>query len=123
MNLQKFTLKRVGRAAEHVDVRARAEDAVLAARDDDRAHLGVLEADALERVGELDVDAEVVRVELERVAGTEAALFLHVHRRCARPRRRARRELELPVDVALGVRLEANGLVGVCGLGHGRPML
>ena len=53
----------------------------LRARDDDGAHLGMLEADALQRVGELDVDAEVVRVELERVAG----------RGCRRPPRRPSR--------------------------------
>ena len=46
-----------------------------AAGDDDRARLRVLEADALERVGELDVDAEVVGIELERVAGADAAVL------------------------------------------------
>ena len=34
---------------------------------DDRVDLGMLEADALQRVGELDVDAEVVGVELQLV--------------------------------------------------------
>jgi hypothetical protein len=48
----------VRRAAEHVDVRARAEDAVwFALVTTGRAHLGVLEAQALDRVGQLDVDA------------------------------------------------------------------
>ena len=53
--------------AEHEDVGAGAEDALLQARDDDGVHLGVLEAQALDRVGELDVDAEVVGVELQLV--------------------------------------------------------
>ena len=105
MNLQKLTLKRVGRGAQHVDVGARAEDAVLAARDHDGAHLGVLEAQALDGVGELDVDAEVVAVELERVAGAQRPLLLHVHHEP----REGRLELEPPVDVAVGVGLEADG--------------
>ena len=72
--------------------------------------LGVLEADAVQGVGELDVDAEVVRVELERVTGTEPAVLLHVHRE---PRDRAavgHGEVELPVLVAIRMRLEANRL-------------
>ena len=41
----------------------------LEAGDDDARDLGVLEAEALQRVGELDVDAEIVGVELELVVG------------------------------------------------------
>ena len=62
----------------------------LRARDDDGAHFGMLEADALERVVQLDVDAEVVRVELELVAGADAAVLGDVHRE-RRDRRRRRR--------------------------------
>ena len=80
VNLQKFTFQAWLDDAEHEDVGARAEDAVLAAGDDDRAHFGVLEADAVERVGELDVDAEVVAVELELVAGADAGVFGDVER-------------------------------------------
>ncbi len=68
------------REAEHEDVGARAEDAVLAAREDDRAHFGMLEADALDRVVQLDVDAEVVGVELQLVAGTDARVLVDVER-------------------------------------------
>ena len=42
-------------------------------------HLGMLEADALDRVGELDVDAEVVRVELELVAGAVRMVAVDGH--------------------------------------------
>jgi hypothetical protein len=35
----------------------------------------MLEADAIERIGELDVDPEVVAIELELVAGTDAAVL------------------------------------------------
>ncbi len=46
---------------------------------DDRAHLGVLEPQPLHRVVQLDVHAEVVGVELELVAGAQAALLVDVH--------------------------------------------
>ena len=78
--LAEVHLPRVRRAAQHEDVRAGAEDALLEAGDDDGVDLGVLEADALDRVGELDVDAEVVGVQLEPVVGREAGVLLDVHR-------------------------------------------
>ena len=40
----------------------------------------MLEPDALNGVGELDVDAEVVGVQLQPVVRPEAAVFLDVHR-------------------------------------------
>src|SRR5439155_16883301 len=95
--LAEVDLERVRGAAEHVDVRARAEDAVLRAADDERFGFGVLEPDALERVGELDVDAEIVRVELERVARAHAAVLLDVHEE----RRDRSIEGELPVLVTV----------------------
>ncbi len=93
--------------AEHVDVGARAEDAGLQTLHDDDAHLGVLEAQALDGVGQLDVHAEVVRVELELVALAQRLVLLHVHReRGDRPL-----DLKLPVPVALRRGLEINLLV------------
>ena len=64
--------------------------------DDHRLHLGMLEAQALQRVGQLDVDAEVVGVELQLVVvGPQAGVLLHVHRqRGDRPV-----EAQLPVAV------------------------
>ena len=53
-------LRGVGGASKHEDVRARAEDALLQARDDDRAHLGVFEADPLDGIRQLDVDPQIV---------------------------------------------------------------
>ncbi len=55
------------------DVGAGAEDIVFARTDHDRLHLGMLEAQALHRVGELDIDAEVVGIELELGARKKAA--------------------------------------------------
>ncbi len=83
----------------------------------------MLEADALQSVRELHVDAEVVGVQLERVAGTEALVLLDVHHE---PRDGAAvlgREVEAPVRVALGVGLEADGVLrGVRLGGHGVPL-
>ena len=64
--LAEVHLPRVRRAAQHEDVRAGAEDALLQAGDDDGAGFGMLEADALDGVGELDVDAEIVRFSFSR---------------------------------------------------------
>ena len=69
----------VGAEAEHVNVCAGAEDAIFCAGDDDGANFGMLEADALERIVEFDVYAEIVGVEFEFVAGAEAAVFGDVH--------------------------------------------
>src|SRR6185503_1226308 len=74
----------------------------------------MLEPETLHDVVELDVDAEVVAVELELVATRpERALLFHVHREaCDGPV-----DGEVPVDVAIGVRVERHGRVGE--LGHG----
>ena len=45
-----------------------------------RAHFGVLEADALQCVVQLDVHAEVIRVELELVSGADACVFVNGQR-------------------------------------------
>ena len=71
-------LVRVARPAEHADVRAGAEHPLLAGANHHRCHLGMLETQPLHRVGQLDVDAEIVGVELELVAGREAARLVDV---------------------------------------------
>ena len=71
-------LARVARPAEHADVRAGAEHPLLARTDHHRRHLGMLEAQPLHRIGQLDVDPEVVGVELELVSGREAAGLVDV---------------------------------------------
>ncbi len=96
--LAEVHLEAVAGRAEHEDVGAGAEDARLQAGDDDGVDLGVLEAQPLQRVGKLDVDAEIVRVELELVVGgTEAGILLDVHGQ----RRDRAVDRELPVLVAI----------------------
>ena len=77
--LAEVDLVGVGRARQHADVGAGAEHARLARAQHHDLHLRVLEAQPLDRVGELDVDAEVVGVELELVALEQAALLVDVH--------------------------------------------
>jgi hypothetical protein len=82
----------------------------------------VLEADALHGIVQLHVDAEVVGVELELVAGLDAAVFLDVqgeggHRAVAG---------ELPVVVMRGLGVEGDVVLLVCEsnlLEFGLPLL
>jgi hypothetical protein len=100
--LQKFTFH----GCQHADVRAGAEDLLLAARDHHGLHGRVLEAQPLHRVVQLDVHAQVIGVELQLIAGTDAAPLVDVHRE----RRRLAVDVELPVPVAGGAGLEADRL-------------
>jgi hypothetical protein len=111
--LAEVDLPRMRRHAEHEDVGARTEDAVLQAGHDDRAHFGVLEADAIDRVVQFDVDAEVVAVELQLVAGTDAGILVDVQAQ------RGDRPVELHRPVAVARRLDAvvDGLEGRIGGG------
>ena len=77
--LAEIDLVRVGRAREHADIGAGAEHAVLARADHHDLHLRMLEAQPLHGVGELDVDAEIVGIELELVALEQAAILVDVH--------------------------------------------
>ena len=61
----------VRRRRQHLDVGPGAEHLVQAAGEHHRLDLGVLEAQPLDDVGQLDVDAQVVGVELELVAVAE----------------------------------------------------
>ena len=104
--LAEVHLEGVARAAEHEDVGAGAEDARLEAGQHDRVHFGMLEAQALQHVGELDVDAEIVRVQLELVVvRPQAGVFAHVHRE----RRDVAVDAQLPVLVLRGIGFEIDG--------------
>ena len=64
--------------------------------DDHGARFRALEADAVDGVVELDVDAEVIAVELELVARAQAGVLVEI----GEERRHRPVELELPVLVA-----------------------
>ena len=88
--LAEIDLVGVGRARQHADVGAGAEHPRLARAQQDDLHLRMLEAQPLDGVGELDVDAEVVGIELELVALEQRALLVDVHEQASRRRRRPR---------------------------------
>src|SRR4029450_9379765 len=111
--LAEVHLPAVGGLREHPDVGARAEDALLAGGDNDGADFRVLEAQPLDRIVQLDVDAEIVGIELPLVARPEPAVLADVHGE----RRPRAGEAELPVPVAgrLGPEVDLDALGG---LGH-----
>ena len=120
--LAEVDLEGVRAAAEHHDVRAGAEHPVEGAGHDDGADLGVLEAQALDRVAELDVHRQVVAVELELVrVPLEPAEGLDGHLQV----RDVAVDLQAPVAVLARVRLEVDpvgggGSAGGGGRAHGR---
>ena len=67
--LAEVDLPGMGRRAQHVDVGSGAEHAITSAGKHDARYLGMLEANALKNVVQLDVNSQVVGVELELVAG------------------------------------------------------
>src|SRR5262249_12349772 len=75
----KVHFPRVRGGAEHIDVSAGAEHSFFRAGKDDAGNFRIFETDALKNVVELDVDAQVVRIQFEFVAGAEAAVFVDVH--------------------------------------------
>jgi hypothetical protein len=65
---------------EHLDVGAGAEHLVEPASDDDSLDARMFESQALQRVVQLDVDCEVVRVQLQLVVAAQAACRIDGHR-------------------------------------------
>ncbi|MGY3353889.1 hypothetical protein ACVWZK_000552 [Bradyrhizobium sp. GM0.4] len=82
----------------------------------------MLEAQALDRVGKLDVDAEIVGIELEQIALEQAAILVDVHGQGGDVT--VNRELPVPVAGRLG--LEIDECRAACEapifLGHGPPL-
>ncbi len=92
---------------EHLDVGTGTEELVEPAGDDDRLDRRMLEAQSLQRVVQLDVDAEVVGVELQLVVVTQPTVRIDRHGE----RRDRPVDLELPVPVTGGLGLEAEARV------------
>ena len=102
VNLQKLTLSAWVEPGQHADIGAGAEHARLARTQQDDLHLGMLEAQPLQRVGELDVDAEIVGIQLQQIAFEQAAILVHVHRE----RGDVAIDRQFPVPVARGIGLK-----------------
>src|SRR6185312_7990670 len=96
--------ERVARSAEHVDIGAGAEDARLKAGDDDGLHLGMLKAQSLNRVCELDIHAQIIGIELEFVAFGHRLIFRDIHGKGSH----LAVDIEFPMAVPLRCRLKIN---------------
>ena len=107
--LAEIDLVGVAGAGEHANVGAGAE------------HLRMLEAQPLDGVRKLDVDAEVVGVELELVALEQRTLFVDVHQQCCD----VAVDRKLPMAIFRRIGLEVDAALAVvqfafC-VGHGFP--
>ena len=107
--LAEIDLVGVGGARQHADIGAGAEHARLARAQQYDLHLRVLEAQPLDRVGQLDVDAEVVGIELELVAFEQRALLVDVHQQGGD----LAVDLELPVAILRRLGLEIDPALAV----------
>ena len=108
--LAEIDLVGVGRAGQHADIGAGAEHPRLGRAQHHDAHLRMLEAQPLDGVGEFDVDAEIVGVELELVALEQPALLVDVHQE----RRDVAVDREPPMAVARRIGLEIDPGLAVC---------
>src|SRR4030095_13489669 len=93
--LAEVDLERVRRGAKHVDVCAGAKNSWLQTGNYHRAYFRGLEAQTLNRIGEFDVNAQVVGIEFKFVTLIESVVFGNVHRQgsdCAA-------DIELPVMI------------------------
>ena len=103
VNLQKLTLWAWRRAGQHADIGAGAEhrgSCPSAAPPPCTSRM--LEAQPLHGVGELDIDAEIVGIQLELIAFEQAAVLVDVHGQ----RRDLAVDVELPMPVARRIGLE-----------------
>jgi hypothetical protein len=98
----------MSRAREHINVRARRENAVFAADQHNSSDFGVFEPEPLDRIGKLDVDAQVVAVQFELVAGMKPGILTHVKGES----RDSSIYRQVPVTVIRGSSFEANDFIG-----------
>ena len=103
------------RETQHKNVGAGAEAAVFETRNHHRAHLGVLKSNAVQRIVELDIDAEVIAVEFELVSGAQARILVNVDGQ--RGYSTVKDQLEVFVLRGIGLVLNAGVTVNGCLLG------
>lgn len=83
--LAEVHLPSVARKSQRVDVGARAKNPRLGAADTDTGDFGVLKSNPLKRIMQLDVYAEIVRVQFELATGTYPCALLNIHRKRGDP--------------------------------------
>ena len=94
----------------------------LPERSDHHLDAGMLEAQPLHRVGQLDIDAEIVGIQLELIAFEQPAILVDIHGQ----RRDIAVDGELPVPVARRIGLKIDVARATCEdaifTGHGPPL-
>jgi hypothetical protein len=109
----------VGGPRQHADVGSGAEHAVLGGAYDHHLHAGMLEAQPLHHVGELDVDTEIVGIQFELIALEQPAILVDIHRQ----RRNVAFDIQLPMPVArrIGLKIDVAGAASEDAIftGHG----
>jgi len=77
--LAEVDLVGMGGAAQHADICPGTKDPVLARTQHDDPDAGMLEPHPLHDIGQFDVDAEVVGVQLQLIALEQAAILVDIH--------------------------------------------
>jgi hypothetical protein len=96
----------VRRLGKRADIGAGAEHVVLTRADHDAAHLGMLETQPLHRIGQLDIDPEIVGIELQFGAGEQAAGGIDIERQ--RRHGPFAGETPMPIAAGLGRKIDAH---------------
>jgi hypothetical protein len=109
VNLQKLTLCAVLGTGEHPDVGSRTEHAILAGTQQYDLHVGMLESQSHQGIGEFDVDGEIAGVQLLLIAFIEPGVLVDVQgQRCD-----LAVDGELPTAIARWIGLEIDEVLAV----------
>ena len=112
----------VGRTRQHADVGAGAEHPVLARAQQHHLDAGMLEAQPLHRIGQFDVDAEIVGIQLELIAFEQPAILIDIHGQ----RRDVAFDVELPMPIPrrIGLKIDVPGATSKNAIftRHGPPL-
>ena len=112
----------VGGPRQHADVGAGAEHPVLARAQQHHLDAGMLEAQPLHRIGEFDVDAEIVGIQLELIAFEQPAILVDIHGQ----RRDVAFDVELPMPIPrrIGLKIDVPGAASKNAIftRHGPPL-
>ena len=107
--LAEIHLMRMARAGQHANIGTRRKHPRFGRAQHQHPHAGMFEPQPIDRVGQFDIDAEIVGIELEIVAFEQRRFFVDVHHQ----RRDFAVDLELPMAIArrLGLKIDPHALV------------
>src|SRR5689334_21715151 len=80
--LAEVDFERVRGRAKHVDVGPGTKDSWFETRQYDYTNFRMFESNSLNRIRQLDIDAQIIGVELEFVAFVKSLVFLNIHGKC-----------------------------------------